>query len=152
KVQQQCLDTDNAAVLSPLDQEEREYSIARWLKQHNAEPAVAEALGETNITSEMLDHLSSMLNGQALEAALRWTATGCATRRLTSEIHEVASRIHDLVAAIKGFTEMDRAAVLEPVDVAQGLATTVTILRAKARGKSVGVSINIEKNLPAVNG
>src|SRR5438045_5285040 len=63
KVQQQCLDTDNAAVLSPLDQEDREYSIARWLKQHNAEPAVAEALGETNITFEMLDHMSSMLNG-----------------------------------------------------------------------------------------
>src|SRR5436190_18957476 len=92
------------------------------------------------------------MNGQALNAALRWIAAGCATRRLTSEIQEAASRIHDLVAAIKGFAEMDRAAVPEPVDIGQGLANTVVVLRAKATGKSVGLSMNVDTDLPCVNG
>src|ERR1043166_10101666 len=100
----------------------------------------------------MLDHLSSMLKGQALDAALRWIATGCATRRLTSEIQVAASRIHDLVAAIKGFTEMDRAAVPEPVEIAQGLNNTLVVLRSKAKAKSVELSIAVENALPRVNG
>jgi signal transduction histidine kinase len=47
---------------------------------------------------------------------------------------------------------MDRAAVPEPVDVGQGLANTLVVLRAKAKSKSAGLRINAEKDLPAVNG
>jgi signal transduction histidine kinase len=100
----------------------------------------------------MLDHLGRSLNGEELDAALRWIAAGCATRRLTSEIQEAASRIYDMVAAIKGFTQMDREAVPEPVDIGQGLANTLVVLRAKAKGKSVGLIMDVEKDLPCVNG
>jgi signal transduction histidine kinase len=42
--------------------------------------------------------------------------------------------------------------VPEPVDIGQGLATTLVVLRAKAKGKLVGLSVNVEKDLPSVNG
>jgi signal transduction histidine kinase len=57
-----------------------------------------------------------------------------------------------LVGAIKGFTHMDQAEVAEPVDVARGIDDTVTVLRAKARGKSATVSVEIEDGLPPVLG
>jgi signal transduction histidine kinase len=47
---------------------------------------------------------------------------------------------------------MDRISVSEPVDIGQGLANTVVVLRAKAKSKSVGLRINAEQGLPAVNG
>jgi signal transduction histidine kinase len=152
KVREACLAGDVQPVLSPLEQENREDSIAGWLSEHNAETAAAEALADTDVTFDLLDRLGRSMSGEALNAALRWLAAGCATRRLTSEIQEAASRISDMVAAIKGFTQMDRAAVPEPVDIGQGLANTLVVLRAKAKGKSVGLSMNIEKDLPFVNG
>ena len=44
-----------------------------------------------------------------------------------------ASRIYDLVGAIKGFTQMDREGMPEPVDIGQGLANTLVVLSAKAK-------------------
>ena len=57
------------------------------------------------------------LDGEVLDAALRWVAYGCAARSLAREIETADSRIHDLVASVKGFTYMDHAPTPEPVDV-----------------------------------
>ena len=42
------------------------------------------------------------------------------------QIEVATSRIHDLVRAVKGFTFMDRQGVPDEVDVARGLADTLT--------------------------
>jgi signal transduction histidine kinase len=152
KILEGCVAKNIRPVLSPLEQEDREDSIAAWLEQHNAETAIAEALADTDVTFEMLDRLAASLQGPSFSAALRWMAAGCATRRLTLEIQEASSRIYDLVAAIKGFTRMDRATVPEPVEIGQGLADTLIVLRAKAKDKSVGLTMNVQKDLPCVNG
>ena len=47
---------------------------------------------------------------------------------------------------------MDRAAVPEPVNVVRGLTNTLAVLASKARGKAIGVSVNLAKDLPAVHG
>ena len=89
---------------------------------------------------------------EALQAALRWLVAGCATYQLASEIETSASRIHNLVAAVKGFTYMDQATMPKPVDVGQGLADTLAVLNAKARSKSVAVSLDVEADLPRIQG
>lgn len=61
-------------------------------------------------------------------------------------------RISGLVAAIKGFTHMDQAAVVEPVDLIQGLSNTIAVLKSKARAKSVAVVVDVEPGLPRVRG
>jgi len=152
KVRGACLACGIPSVLSPLEQEQREESIAGWLASHGAETAFAEALASTEITFEMLNELAGLMDGQLLNTAVEWIAAGSTTRRLASEIHEAASRIHDLVGAIKEFTQMDRAAVPEPVNVERGLASTLVVLRAKAKSKSVRLSLNIENDLPPVKG
>src|SRR5207247_7793733 len=52
----------------------------------------------------------------------------------------------------KGFTYMDQATMPKPVDLAQGLADTLAVLNAKARGKQVGVSLEVEADLPRIQG
>jgi len=152
RVRDGCVPGASRAVLSPLQQEEREDAIAAWLKKNRADVECAEALADTDVSIAMLDQLAATLQGPALNTALRWMAAGCATRRMTAEIHEAASRIYDLVAAIKGYSQMDRAQVPEPVNIEQGLANTLVVLRSKAKAKSVGLTMNIEKDLPRVNG
>jgi signal transduction histidine kinase len=152
KTREACLAGGIRSVLSPLEQEDREDSIAAWLKDHGAETAAAEALAETEVTFDTLDQLASAMRGPALNVALRWIAADCATRRLTLEIQEASSRIYSLVGAVKGFTQMDRETVPEPVEIGQGLTDTLVVLRAKARDKSVGLSMSVEENLPCVNG
>ena len=96
------------AILSPLQQEEREMSMARWLKARGADLSAAEPLAQSNLTSETMNLLAEKLDGRALDSALCWIANAFASRRLTDEIQEAASRIYNLVAAVKGFTHMDR--------------------------------------------
>ena len=61
-------------------------------------------------------------------------------------------RISGLVTAIKGFTNMDQAMVAQSVDLATSLGNTVTVLNAKARDKSVDVSVELQGELPHVRG
>jgi signal transduction histidine kinase len=113
---------------------------------------LSEELADTEITLDMLNALAQSMDEKALDTALRWIASGCTVRRLASEIHEAASRIHDLVGAIKGFTEMDRVTVPERVHLERGLASTLVVLRSKAKGKSVHLTLDVEKDLPPVQG
>jgi signal transduction histidine kinase len=100
----------------------------------------------------MLDELAQSVDGASLDKALRWIASSCNVRRQAAEIHQAASRIHDLVGAIKGFTEMDRVTVPERVQLEPGLASTLVVLRSKAKSKSVHLMLNVEKDLPPVYG
>jgi signal transduction histidine kinase len=151
-VRKACLSTGAQPVLLPLEHEDRVDSIAAWLKAHSAESADADALADTSVTLELLDRLATSIQGRGLAVALRWISMFCAAHRLTSEIQEAASRVSSLVGAIKGFTEMDRAAVPEPVDVVQGLTNTLVVLRAKAKSKSAGLRLNAPDGLPLIKG
>jgi signal transduction histidine kinase len=137
---------------SPIERADREDAIADWLRRHNADVTAAEALTESAITLDALDQLAEALDGEALQVTLRWLVAGCATYRLASEIETAASRIHNLVAAVKGFTYMDQATMPKPVDVGRGLADSLAVLNAKAHAKSVGVSLDVEADLPLIQG
>ena len=71
-------------------------------------------------------------------------------RSLTAEIETSVSRIHELVAAVKGFTYMDRAPTLESTDVRRGIEDTLVLLGAKAREKSVTIDMALAPDLPPV--
>ena len=100
------------------------------------------------MTIEALDTLAASVTGTALNASLRWIAAGCALRALGSEIGLAASRIHDLVTSVKGFTFMDRAPTPEPVDIRRGISDTFTMLSAKVRQKEAVVSFEPAADLP----
>ena len=152
RARDQCLATVVHVVRSPIEQADREDSIAAWLADHAADTTIAETLAESALTFEGLDQLADALDSETLDVALRSIAALCVTRRLAAEIEAAGSRISRLVAAVKGFTYMDQAAEAKPVDIGQGLADTLAVLQSKARTKSAGVTIRLEPDLPPVQG
>jgi signal transduction histidine kinase len=151
-VRASCFATRAHAVLSPIQQAEREDAIADWLAEHSLDAAIAGSLAETAVTLDALDRIAEAVGGPPLDAILRWAAAGCSVRALASEIQEAATRISGLVLAIKGFTHMDQATAAEPVDLTLSLGNTVTVLKSKARAKSIAVAVNVDPDLPHVLG
>jgi signal transduction histidine kinase len=152
ELRDRCLAAGEIGLRSPLDQAERIEALGDWLEQHGLERSVAEALAETELDLERLEAAATVLPGEALVAALGALAAGCGTRRLAHDIERAASRVHELVAAVKGFTYMDQARTPKPVDLARGLADTLTVLRAKAKARSVQLRSEVEPGLPAIVG
>ena len=136
------------AALAPLARADREDAIADWLDDHGADANAAGPLADTGVGLHSLDALAAMLDTETLNVALRWVAAGCTTRALAADVERAATRIHNLVGAIKRFTYMDRAQVPEPVDVVESLNDSLALLLHKARKKSVGVNVTAEPNLP----
>ena len=151
-VRNACLARRQSGAHSPIEESDRADAIAEWLEVHGADVAVAGPLADTAVTLPALDDLAESLEGEVLDAALRWVAHGCAARSLAREIEASASRIHEIVAAVKGFTQMDRATSAQALDVGQGLADTLTVLRSKVKRKSATVTVEVQPDLPAVEG
>jgi signal transduction histidine kinase len=53
---------------------------------------------------------------------------------------------------VKGFTYVNQQMTPQPVAIGRGLADTVTVLRPKAKSKSVTVSLQVADPMPAVDG
>jgi signal transduction histidine kinase len=143
-----CLASPAGTIRSPIEQVEREDEIVEWLARHHSDPGHAASLAETAVTIEALDVLAKSASGATLDAALRWIATGCATRSLAIDIERAATRIYELVAAVKKFTYMDRLAGPESVDVEAGLRDTLRVVGSKAKSKGAAITLDIEPNLP----
>lgn len=127
---------------------DRQDAISDWLIEHKVDESCAVPLGDTGVTIGGLDELAAKVSGDALDASLRWIAACCAVRALSGEIETAATRIHDLVGAVKGFTYMDHAPAPEPVDIRRGITDTIMMLGAKTRSKSAHVSVEIPDDLP----
>jgi signal transduction histidine kinase len=138
--------------MSGLALADREEAIADWLGEHDLDDVPPEELARTAITIKLLDRLARTLPGESLGAGLRWIAGGANARSLAYNIDRAATRIHSLVASVKGFTHMDRAPVDEPVDIPRGLGDTVAILDGKAQGKSVAITLSVPPDIPPING
>ncbi len=146
-----CLETPGGTVRSPIQQADREDAIADWLVRHQSDVAYAAPLADTAVTLDTLDELARVTSGGTLDAALRWIATGCATRALATDIERAATRIYDLVAAVKQFTYMDNLAGPESVDVEAGLRDTLRVLVSKAKTKRATVELDVPADLPQVH-
>lgn len=145
-----CLMASDGLVLSPIQHADREDAIADWLERHHANPALAASLAETTVSIDALDGLAAMTSRDTLGAALDWIAASCATHSLAVDIERAATRIHDLVAAIKRFTHMDNLAGPEFVSVEEGLRDTIRIVASKAKGKAARIAIDVGPELPRV--
>lgn len=137
-----------AAPLSSVARADREDAIGAWLADHGVTEDPAAVLADTGVTIAALDALATKVGGDALEASLRWLAACCLVRALSSEIETAATRIYDLVGAVKGFSYMDHAPTPEPVDIRRGIADALTMLGAKTREKSIVVSLDLADDLP----
>jgi signal transduction histidine kinase len=109
---------------------------------------LAEPLARAGVDEAWLVQISAAA-GSARGAALEWVAASLTAKTLVAELHESTARISELVAAIKDYTHMDRAAV-EEVDVHDGLDSTILMLKYRIKHEPVKVERNYDHSLPPV--
>jgi hypothetical protein len=126
-----------------------EERIVEWLEDHGADPLSADTLVDSAITEDVLDQLAAAISGDSLQIVLQVLVAECSAHQLVNEIQASASRIHKLVAAVKGFTYMDQAAQQQPVDIGKALSDTLVVLNSKARTKNVTVSLTSSRTFRA---
>lgn len=145
-----CMSEPTDGVLSPIQRADREDEIAEWLGRHDCDPIHAGPLADTPVRLEDLENLTKTMDGETLESVLRWVSVSCQTHSLAADIESAATRIHELVAAVKRFTQMDHLSGPEAVAVEAGLQDTIRIVAAKAKAKSVSITLDVEPQLPLV--
>jgi signal transduction histidine kinase len=118
----------------PLTISDLEDQIDSLLRSHGQNDLwmLAAGLARRNIKPEMVESLFSILDADTARAALVRIAASVEIASLLHEIESSTSRISDLVGAIKEYTHMDQAPILN-VDVVKGLETTLTILNHKLK-------------------
>jgi signal transduction histidine kinase len=118
----------------PLTISDLEDQIDSLLRSHGQNDLwmLAAGLARRNVKPETVESLFAILDAETARAALVRIAASVEIASLLHEIESSTSRISDLVGAIKEYTHMDQAPVLN-VDVVKGLETTLTILNHKLK-------------------
>jgi signal transduction histidine kinase len=126
---QQDVVPPDALIMSDLEDQ-----IDSLLRSHGQNDLwlLAAGLARRNIKPEVIESLFASLDGDTARAALVRIAASVEVASLLHEIESSTSRISDLVGAIKEYTHMDQAPVLN-VDVVRSLETTLTILNHKLK-------------------
>ena len=124
-----------AAAWSPLDLADQEDALSAWLIRHGVghEWIIAPALAAAGVDLAWCERAAQALDGPALEPGLEWVASTLSAAALLSDIKESSRRISQLVAAVKSYSQMDRASV-QRINVTDGLESTLVMLGHKLRG------------------
>ena len=127
-----------------------EEALHRWLVAQHCDSAwiVATQLAEQNVSVEDLEALKSELGPHAAGVVLEYFARYLRTTRSVDTLLHSTARIFDLISAIKAYSYMDRAPILE-VDVSAGLDATVQMLQS--RMSNVTVLRDYQHDLPRIS-
>src|SRR5256886_1080505 len=91
---------------------------------------------------------ATALDGSALEPGLDWVASTCSIAALLSEMKDSTQRISELVASIKSYSQMDRAA-MQQIDVTDGIDSALVLLGHKRR-PGIAVVRDYSASLPRI--
>ena len=126
------------ADLDPLARADREQELVTWLNRNRVARAwiIAPQLAAAGVDLAWCARAATILEGSALESGLEWVASTFSVATLLSEAKESTRRISELVAAVRSYTQMDRAS-MQRVDVTDGLNSTLVMLGHRLRGVTV---------------
>jgi signal transduction histidine kinase len=123
-----------AALVDPLVMADHEEALSSWLSRHGVERdwVIAPPLAAAGVDTAWCERAAVVLEGAALEPGLEWVASTVTAATLMSELKVSTRRISDLVAAVRSYSQMDRAS-MQHVDVTDGLESTLVMLGHKLR-------------------
>ena len=121
-----------AAVLDPLAMADQEDALSSWLTSRGIvrEWMIAPPLAAAGVDLGWCEQAATALPGPALQPGLEWVASTLSAATLLSEIKESTRRISELVAAIRSYSQMDRAS-MQYINVTDGLESTLVMLGYK---------------------
>ena len=150
RIRSSCIQKNNTNTLSPLEKTIHEDEITNWLIDHNLDSGIANIIAETSLNIDELNELARSLSEDALNVSLQWIATTFTLNMIAIDIEQAASRISELVNAVKRFTFMDNLGKSEFAEVETGIRDTIRMVAAKAKLKNASIELHVEENLPRV--
>jgi signal transduction histidine kinase len=142
--------TQEGSGLDALAVADREEELAEWLVQHGVERdwAIAAPFAAVGAGVDLFEGAAAELHPDQLEAGLEWVASSLTVVALLGEIRESTHRVSELVAAVRSYSQLDRALV-QPTDVTEGLESTLVMLGHKLRG-GITVVRDYAEDVPVV--
>jgi len=123
-----------ALPLDAMARSDREAEIEAWLSAKGVGKVweLAPGLAEIGLDRAKLEALASDIGAAAIGPAAKFLVATKGVQSVLYEISEGATRISEIVKALKTYTYLDQAPVQE-VDVHEGLESTLVILRSKLK-------------------
>jgi signal transduction histidine kinase len=117
---------------SPVAVADREDALTAWLDDRDVEDSwrIAPALAAAGVEVAWCERLSGIVDAEVLTPALEWVSGTLTTLSLLTEMKEATERISTLVAAVKGYSQMDRAS-RQRITVTDGIESTLVMLSYK---------------------
>ena len=121
-----------AMVQAPLALADHEEALSLWLGRNGVarDWAIAPPLAAAGVDLAWCERAAAALAGSALEPGLEWVASTFSIGALLPEMKESTQRISELVAAIKSYSQMDRAS-MQQIDVTDGIDSALAMLGHK---------------------
>ena len=134
--------------LGALQRSDLEYELEEWLEEKSVPGAweITAMLVDLGFDCARLESLHAELQA-SLRPVLALLAAQRSVDNLVSEVSDGASRISEIVKALKSYTYLDRAPI-QAVDVREGLDSTLVILRDKL--KMIEIERHYAPDLPIV--
>jgi len=137
----------------PLALADHEEALSLWLARHGVarEWALAPPLAAAGVDLAWCERaaMAMALAGSALEPGLEWVASTFSIGALLSEMKESTQRISELVAAIKSYSQMDRAS-MQRIDVTEGIDSALVMLGHKL-GTGIAVVRDYGASVPRIH-
>jgi signal transduction histidine kinase len=123
-----------AADSDPLSLADREEALSSWLARHGVERewTIAPPLADAGVDLAWCERAAAILEGPTLEPGLEWAASTFSVAALLGEVTASTRRISELVAAVRSYSQLDRAS-MQHVDITDGLESTLVMLGHKLR-------------------
>lgn len=136
--------------LDALTRSDREASLEAWLSDHHLADAweLSPVLVDLGFDVSSLGEMAAILPETHLALFLRVTIENYNLFTLLHEIGQGASRMHEIVKALKSYSYLDQAPIQE-VDVHEGLNDTLVILRHKLK-EGIQIRKEYDPSLPRI--
>lgn len=127
-----------------------EEELRNWLTALPCDGAweVAAQLAEQRTTVADLEELCTLLGTSEASVSLQYFARYLRSSRSVETLLNSTARIFDLISAVKAYSYMDRAPILE-VDVPAGLDATLQMLQS--RMKDIEIERHYDPDLPRIS-
>jgi signal transduction histidine kinase len=142
----------SAEVLDPLAVADREDVLSSWLIRHGVEREwiIAPTLAAAGVDIAWCERAATVLETTALQPGLEWVASTVSAATLLAEVKESTRRVSDLVAAVKSYTQMDRAS-RQHIEVTDGLESTLMMLGRKLGDGGVTIVRDYGPDVPRID-
>jgi signal transduction histidine kinase len=150
-LQRAAVGTVRPPLRSGMELANAEDQLGTWLDAHRVENSwsLASTFASVGLEEAWLNGAATVLSGGELGPGLNWIAATLLAGSLIDQIHDAVGRIGQLVAAVKEYSYMDRAADQE-VDIHAGLEKTLVVLGHKIR-PGIQIVREYDEHLPVIH-